>query len=246
MYLDIEADISTDRNEPTSLMEPLLLSNSSKNRQEILDLAFDLAQKSSGFCRSLPPNILTSLANLVRAMNCYYSNLIEGHDTQPVDIERALKNNYSQNRKKRDLQVEARAHIEVQRWIDLGGLKGGKAFTSTGICEIHRRFCELLPEDFLWAEDSVTKERMRVVPGEFRIRDVHVDDHIAISPGALPRFLNRFEQVYKQLERADSVVSNAAAHHRLLWMHPFLDGNGRVACLLSHAVFLDLLSTGSV
>jgi len=28
-------------------------------------------------------------------MNCYYSNLIEGHDTHPVDIERALNNDYS-------------------------------------------------------------------------------------------------------------------------------------------------------
>lgn len=29
-------------------------------------------------------------------------------------------------------------------------------------------------------------------------------------------------------------------------MHPFLDGNGRVTRLLSHAVFLDVLQTGSV
>jgi Fic family protein len=50
-------------------------------------------------------------------MNCYYSNLIEGHDTHPVDIERALKNDYSQDRRKRDLQLEAKAHIAVQRWI---------------------------------------------------------------------------------------------------------------------------------
>ena len=33
--------------------------------------------------------MLSALADLVRAMNCYYSNLIEGHDTHPVDIERA-------------------------------------------------------------------------------------------------------------------------------------------------------------
>ena len=43
----------------------------------------------------LPEGVMTALADLVRAMNCYYSNLIEGHDTHPVDIERALKNDYS-------------------------------------------------------------------------------------------------------------------------------------------------------
>src|ERR1017187_4865973 len=57
----------------------------------LTDLALDLAQISAGFRRSLPPSLLTSLADLVRSMNCYYSNLIEGHDTHPVDIERALK-----------------------------------------------------------------------------------------------------------------------------------------------------------
>src|SRR6185437_6654834 len=69
-----------------------------------------------------------SLADLMRAMNCYYSNLIEGHDTHPVDIERALKNDYSQDRRKRDLQIEAKAHIDVQRWIDQGALKGERSY----------------------------------------------------------------------------------------------------------------------
>ena len=105
----------------------------------------DLTQKSAGFRRSLPPTVLASLADLVRAMNCYYSNLIEGHDTHPVDIERALKNDYSQDRRKRDLQIEAKAHIAVQQWIDTGGLKGGAAIRAGAITEIHRRFCELLP-----------------------------------------------------------------------------------------------------
>lgn len=44
-------------------------------------------------------------------MNCYYSNLIEGHDTHPTDIERALKNDYSNDPRKRDLQLVAKAHI---------------------------------------------------------------------------------------------------------------------------------------
>ncbi len=90
-------------------------------------------------------------------MNCYYSNLIEGHDTHPVDIERALKNDYSQDARKRDLQLEALAHIKVQKWIDSGGLKTGLGLTPEGSRDIHRRFCELLPNDLLWVEDPATK-----------------------------------------------------------------------------------------
>jgi Fic family protein len=243
MRADIKAE---DRGELVSLMEPLLITDSPHDRGPLTDLALDLAQKSAGFRRSLPPSLLASLADLVRAMNCYYSNLIEGHDTHPMDIERALKNDYSQDRRKRDLQVEATAHIAVQQWIDTGGLKGGVAIGAQAIAEIHRRFCELLPEDLLWVEDPITNQRIRLVPGEFRRRDVRVGSHIAISPGALPRFLERFERVYGNLGKADRIVSTAGAHHRLLWMHPFMDGNGRVARLMSHAMLLDLLDTGAV
>jgi len=243
----MEADIrAEDRGESPSLMEPLLIGDGSRHRGALTDLAFDLARKSAGFRRSLPPSLLASLSDLVRAMNCYYSNLIEGHDTHPVDIERALKNDYSLDARKRDLQLEAKAHIAVQKWIDSGSLKGGLAIKADGICEIHRRFCELLPEDLLWVEDPATKDRLCVIPGELRRRGVRVGTHVAISPGALPRFLERFEQVYGSVGKTESIVSTAAVHHRLLWIHPFLDGNGRVARLMSHATMLDMLDTGAV
>jgi Fic family protein len=243
----MEADKkAADRGELVSLMEPLLIGDGSRHRGEITDLALELTQKAAGFRRSLPPSLLASLADLVRAMNCYYSNLIEGHDTHPVDIERALKNDYSQDARKRDLQLEAKAHITVQKWIDGGGLKGSRAIKAESIQEIHRRFCELLPEDLLWVEDPATKEKLRVVPGEWRKRDVQVGTHVAISPGALPRFLERFQQVYANVGKTESIISTAAAHHRLLWIHPFVDGNGRVTRLMSHAMMLELLDTGAV
>src|SRR5882757_9206169 len=134
---DLEPDMKAakDLGEATSLMEPLLIGETSPHRPALTDLALELAQRSAGFRHSLPPSLLTSLADLVRAMNCYYSNLIEGHDTHPIDIERALKNDYSKDAKKRDLQLEAKAHITVQQWIDTGALKG-RTLTSDSIREI--------------------------------------------------------------------------------------------------------------
>ena len=163
-----------------------------------------------------------------------------------MDIERALKNEYSTDRAQRDLQKEAAAHIAVQEWIDSGGLAGRRAVTVEGICEIHRRFCARLPEDLLRVEDPAGKRTLRLAPGELRRHDVKVGTRVAISPGALPRFLQRFEEVYGRLGKTESVLSSAAAHHRLLWMHPFLDGNGRVARLMSHAMLLETLDTGGV
>ncbi len=235
-----------DRGELVSLMEPLLFAEGSRHRPAITDLAFELTHKSAGFRRSLPESLLRSLATLVRGMNCYYSNLIEGHDTHPVDIERALNNDLSADRRQRDLQLEAKAHIAVQQWIDEGGLAGRDAFTEAGIRETHRRFCDLLPEDLLWVEDPITNERIRVIGGHLRTRDVRVGDLIPISPGAQPRFLQRFEHVYAAQGKTETIIAAAAAHHRLLWMHPFLDGNGRVARLLSHAIFLYTLESGAI
>jgi Fic family protein len=244
---DIKADMKStkDRGETVSKMEPLLIGEGSRHRPALTDLALELAQRSAGFRRSLPQTLLASLADLVRSMNCYYSNLIEGHDTHPIDIERALKGDYSKDAKKRNLQLEAKAHIAVQQWIDGGNLKGS-ALTADSIREIHRRFCELMPDQLLWVEDPTTKERIKVLPGELRDRDVVVGNHVAISPPFVLRFLQRFEEVYSHLGKTETILAAAAAHHRLLWIHPFLDGNGRVARLMSHATLLEALDTGAV
>ncbi len=244
---DTKAVVKTaeDRGESTGLMKPMLIGESSPRRTAVTDLAIELASRSAGFRRSLPDGVTAALAQLVRAMNCYYSNLIEGHDTHPVDIERALKDDYSGDAKKRDLQLEARAHIAVQQRIDDGGLDG-RAVTAEGLREIHSRFCALLPEALLWAVNPDTGERRKVVPGALRDGDVKVGRLVAISPGAVARFLTRFEQAYGRLGKTDTILSAAAAHHRLLWIHPFLDGNGRVARLMSYAILREALDTGGI
>ena len=234
-----------DRNESIGLMEPLHLAESASQRPALTDLAVELAARSAGFRRSLPDGLRSALADLVRAMNCYYSNLIEGHNTHPVDIERALRKDYNKDPHKRDLQLEARAHINVQQLIDSGGLRGA-ATSKAAIQEIHRRFCDQLPEALLWVENPETSDRLKVVPGELRTRDVKVGALVSISPGAVPRFLARFEEAYSDLGRTEVILSAATAHHRLLWIHPFLDGNGRVARLMSHAALLETLDTGGI
>jgi Fic family protein len=121
--------------------------------------------------------------------------------------------------RERDLQLEAKAHTAVQQWIDGGGLKGGAA-TAEAIREIHRRFCEALPEDLLWIEDPAMHERRKVIPGTLRARDVAVGDHVPVSAGAVPRFLKRFGEVYGRLGKTETILAVAAAHHRLVWIHP--------------------------
>jgi len=231
-----------DDGETIGLFEPLMVTESSPKRAELNDLVLDLATASARFAGSLPASIANALADLIRSMNCYYSNLIEGHNTHPTDIERALNDDYSADPEKRDLQLEARAHIAVQKWIDEGGLDESPTSPEM-IMEIHRRFCALLPPDLLFVEVPLTKEKIPVVPGEFRTRDVEVRHHLAISPGSVPRFLDRIHSVYRRVGRIEAILAAAWAHHRLLWVHPFLDGNGRVARLMSYAMLKNALDT---
>lgn len=231
-----------DDGESIDIFEPLMVAEGAPARAGLNDLALELAEKSASFRSGLPGSIATSLADLVRAMNCYYSNLIEGHDTHPVDIERAMRDDYSADPKKRNLQLEARAHVTVQKWIDEGGMSEAPTARAT-IVELHRRFCALLPPELLFVENPATGERLPVAPGELRERHVQLGRHVAISPGAAPRFLDRMRKAYERPGRIESILAAACAHHRLLWVHPFLDGNGRVARLMSYAMLRRALDT---
>ena len=234
-----------DDEESIALLEPMLITESSKDRERIAEKAFELTRISSAFKAGLPAGLVEPLADLVRSMNCYYSNLIEGHNTHPVDIERAVHNELSDDPKKRDLQLEAKAHIAVQRWIDEGNLDGRET-TKEGLFEVHRQFTSKLPDELLWVENPATGEKEQVVPGKQRKRDAKVGLHIAVSPGAVPRFMDRFEQVYSKLGKFEQIIAAGPAHHRLLWVHPFADGNGRVTRLMSYAMLRSALETGGL
>ena len=93
-----------------SAMEPVL----PEDRRELEDLATDLVAKASTPAGRLHPVMRASVGDLVRSMNCYYSNLIEGHNTLPIDIDRALNNELSKEPERRNLQLEAaRAYRKI-------------------------------------------------------------------------------------------------------------------------------------
>jgi Fic family protein len=216
-------------------MEPMLPPVGSRKLE---NLAFDLATKASGLASQVQPKVRESVGNLVRSMNCYYSNLIEGHDTHPRDIDRALAHaDYSSDPRKRSLQKEAVAHIEVQQMIDSGEDLRIEPTSAEYIAWLHSEFCKRLPEEMLWTQNPDTRESIQIKGGILRDGWVQVGKHIPPGAEALPRFLNRFAQAYNsnKLSRQNQIIAVGAAHHRLLWIHPFFDGNGRVTRLMSHA-----------
>ena len=213
----------------------------------LADLTFDLIHKAASLSGALRSEVRAEIGRLVRSMNCYYSNFLEGHQTHPRDIERALQNDYSNDDRQRALQVEARAHINVQQTIDEAKDPQDLWPASEAYVRwLHYTFCSQLPDEFLRARTVDTGREVRVVPGEYRTDRVDVGQHVPPAPDAVPDFMRRFTEAYRteRLSKTQRLVAAAAAHHRLTWIHPFADGNGRVARLMSYAMLLRL-SVGS-
>ncbi len=220
-------------------MEPLL---PPENANELNDLTLDLVSKASSFAGMLNPVVAKSVGDLVRSMNCYYSNLIEGHDTHPHDIDRAIAQDYSNEPEKRALQKEAVAHISVQKMIDEEQAPNLSPLSAEYGRWIHKEFCDRIPEELLWVENPETGEKIKVIPGVHREKTVKVGQHIPPQPENLDMFLKRFDEAYDamRLSKLQRITSVAASHHRYLWIHPFLDGNGRVVRLMSYAAFKNI------
>lgn len=220
-----------------SQMEPLYPARS----ESLEDLAREVVAASAKLEGRLAAETLDEVRKLLRVVNSYYSNLIEGHSTHPIDIERAMRQDYSADQEKRDLQIESRIHIEVQEEItERLSLDANLNVASPEFLRwVHGRFYSRLPERLRWVlgDDG---ERAYVEAGLFRTRFVKVGRHIPPTHEALDSFIERFAHFYDPAQQhgVRPLIALAAAHHRLMWVHPFLDGNGRVARLFTDAYFL--------
>lgn len=217
-------------------MEPMVPEEASRLLDDDI---LPLVAEANQLAGRIHPILRESIGDLVRSMNCYYSNLIEGHDTHPRDIDRALANDFSSEPKKRDLQKEAVAHIHVQRLIDAGCDPDVWPASAAYASWLHEEFCSHLPPEMLFVTDDKTGERLEIIPGSWRKRDVQVGRHVPPPHEDLPHYMARFDTAYGSppLSKTRQIQTVGAVHHRFLWIHPFLDGNGRVARLMSHALF---------
>jgi Fic family protein len=220
------------RIEPARLEEPT---------GEIADVIAELSAAAATLGKALHPRTAANLADLVRVMNTYYSNLIEGHDTRPRDIERALAGELDKDEGRRNLQLEAAAHVRVQREVDRMNAEGKLPLPASAefIQWLHREFYRDAPPEMLLIKHG--QKEFHMVPGEWRSQsgpDVEVGRHVPPSSSRVAEFMLYFEDRFRfdRMGRAAQIMAIASAHHRFNYIHPFLDGNGRVSRLMSHAM----------
>lgn len=222
-----------------------------KGENELNALILELKSETGRLSAAMHPITASAAASLVINMNSYYSNLIEGHFTHPLDIENALKKEYSRDNKKRILQMESEAHVLVNKAMRerLSKEPELNICAKEFLCWLHDEFYNHLPGE-LHTVKTNSGEEWEVIPGQLRERDVQVGKHIAPDSKMLKDFMDRFEANYSPALIRDPVrriLAIAASHHRLAWIHPFLDGNGRAVRLFSEAYLIrEGLADGSL
>jgi Fic family protein len=217
--------------------EPLL--PSAAVMAPLLERAGDLTRAATALGSASGPAAQQELRGLLRSMNSYYSNRIEGEHTRPSDIERALQQDFSANADMARKQRLAVAHVRTEALCEAvlndklaadGHSAARWLYSREALAWLHRELFSGLPDADLRLADGST-----LAAGELRQREVAVGRHQAPHWRSVPLFLERWQAVYGGARRGEaSVLALAAAHHRLAWVHPFADGNGRVARLHTH------------
>ena len=200
--------------------------------EPLLAQAHDLARDALAL--SIPPPA-SELRTLLRGMNSYYSNRIKGQHTRPLELEQALRKDFSADAALAARQRLALAHMAAEAAVEaayVGEDAARRLYQPEAVQALHADLFNRLPE-----ADRFTDEGELIVPGQLRQREVQVRQHVAPSSASLPDLLATWGQQYGGVRRGEmTLIALAAAHQRLGWIHPFIDGNGRVMRLHTHAV----------
>ena len=210
--------------------------------EPLLARAHDLSRAATLLAGTrVPPE----LRSLLRSMNSYYTNRIEGQHTRPHEIDQALRKDFSKDAKLAAKQRLAVAHIEAEAALEqrYAGVEGAHAlYSADAVREMHQALFGRLPTG-----DLRTDEGAPIVPGQLREREVQVGQHVAPAFASVPAFLQRWSSYYGNVRRGEAaLVAMACAHQRLGWVHPFVDGNGRVMRLHTHTLLSALGYTGGL
>lgn len=216
----------------------------SRTDEELDNLITGVIRLSASLGRGLHPKVADAIGEFMINVNSYYTNAMEGNPSKLKDIEDALNNNLSPDKTLRNYQLEHLAHILTQKRMleRLANEKDLEICSKDFLCWLHNEFYSRLPKEMHFAQTHGGK-KIPVYPGQLRNVPADVGHHL--PPDTLDKVehnLAMFQEAYtlKKISGAKRFLAFASSHHRLLWIHPFRDGNGRVARLFTIAFEYEL------
>jgi len=210
--------------------------------EELLSLAEKVCINSAVLEGNYNSIVLDSIKELLRTTNSYYSNQIESEGTHPIDIEKAMKKEFSSDMKEKRLQFLSLAYIQTQKKLELLVNETKNIFTQEFILNIHRSF---YTEEGMSSFLNIDQDNSIITmsPGKFRDRNVFISRHTAPEytkiTSLINEFANQYKAIYTSHTKAKRLLYILSSHYRLTWIHPFLDGNGRTSRLFLDAAILN-------
>lgn len=200
---------------------------------DLKDAVLELIQLDALLNANIHASLRGPMIHVQRLVNSYYSNQIEGNSVLPADLLQA-QDDPAGGELTPDL-LEVRHHVEAQVRLAIDPIDGTAICTRESIARLHRELYKGLPEKHLRLKVEAGDESVAVVPGEIRNRGVKVGHHIPPHAQEIGSYLTWFENAYRlnRLHGLTPLLAAAGAHHRLLWLHPFVDGNGRTGRLFT-------------
>lgn len=190
---------------------------------EILSEIDKLQEEINSF-RPLPPNTLKQLKAYYRVGMTYSSNAIEGNSLTETETKIILEDGITIGGKPIKDYYEALGHSEAYDYIYK--LARDTGFAESDIKKLHKLFYHRIDE---------TKA------GVYRKEKVFISGSKYSLPGPekVPALMKEFiEKMANAAKKNHPVVHSALAHKELVFIHPFVDGNGRVARLLMNLILL--------
>ena len=203
------------------------MSESSTYQAVLLRLSGELLDCSKSLETLISPHYESKLGEKALIDEIHFCNLIEGEEVTVEDIRpRLLKELASASNRS---QILATNHIKASTWAK-NQPSTQNLLAEASVVAVHLRL-------FQGTMNGID----RFIPGEFRKDDVIAGEHIPMSPDAIPRFIYRLSEAYKRGKLKERILHAACAHHRFVWVHPFVDGNGRVTRFLTKTMLENVL-----
>ena len=193
--------------------------------------------------RPLPPEVVDRVAQKLRIESNYHSNAVEGNSLTLGETRSLILHGLTANGKPLRDHLDIQGHDDAVKAI-ARAVKEERQLTEVFIRNLHR---VLLKEPY--ENEAVTPDGLRVTrpitPGEYKstpnnVRTSTGETYYFTPPEQVKPAMGDLIDWCRAQEAAGEhpVIIAATVHYRFVRIHPFDDGNGRMARLLMNLILI--------
>ena len=189
--------------------------------------------------RPIPPEIMEFIDKKFKIDWTYNSNAIEGNTLSKQETSFFLQEGLTSKGKTLQEYLETQNHAKAIDWLN-EIVKNKRPITESLIKELHALLLKGI--EYIWIGPPDERVKKEITPGKYKSKP----NHVITVDGEIHKYCEPLK-VPDEMEKLIDFINNsklhpvelaARVHHRFVAIHPFADGNGRVARLLMNLIFM--------